>query len=707
MHRFLRWGAAAAAVTGCAVTGAALWLWPLPTTGQLTILAGCLMPCAAVALLIRRLRPSTERRPVVPEEATPICDRDRLDEIRAELEAQSRRIDQQRQELHHQMVRFREFQEYPREEESEPDEQAVELSEKDRAVNRLLEQEAARVYEKIRSDGYRCDGRLDIDAIRRDVLDVIRKVARIYQPDSTSPLLETSIDQLARAASRICLQTLVLAEQLPVDIRHYTLTELYGYVRKAVSAWGTWKTVSPWLTRISRGLYAGRIATGASPVTFGAWWLASELGRHGTRKLVDHYVDQRAVAFLHDVLRVIGYEVAGVYGPGIRQRDPAWILGTELVELTTHFPVSRKRLQAALTAVTGLPLRSEYDRVYLYRCLAEHRSSGFFLTDPTILTRDERESIARQLEQFFAEHLQEAADDQVEAWKCGVEERLDLRLTLSRQPTPNRSSSGPREILSAIHSFLTAAAGLSAQQSVRLLSETPLWRRLPTPLQQQLTSTLSAAVPETFHPPELDPAESLTDDFLRDLTDCICRGHLFDRSLETLLVETGRYFRRSEEEIRRLITDAWKREADRHLDPQAPVTSRRALPARQILQLLTPNTDETVEAVYTNITTTAGPTDDDDQLWLIVVKSTAGRRTLMFRAEDDPQLLWQGTSEFTVERAPGFVTDDAAVCGGQWIQTDRSADPGIILFTVAGKFGSSFRTWFAPLLQAADHSVSS
>jgi hypothetical protein len=349
------------------------------------------------------------------------------EQVCASLEEQSRQLDHRRQKLNDQLLRYHEFLEYPAIDSAEnsSDSPPSNLSERDREVNRILESEAARVYEKIRSDGYRVDGYLDSATIRLEVLDVIQRVARVYSPDSANPIMETSFDQLARAASRVCLQALVLVEQLPLDVQHYTVAELYNYVRGAVRAWGAWQTVSPWITRLSRGMYAGRIAAGSSPVTFGAWWVATELGRRGSKKLVENYVDQRAVAFFNDAVRLVGNEVACVYGPGIRQRDAAWAYGAELTELHHRFPPSRESLQASLREVTGLPLRSEYDRIYLYRCLAEHKASGLRVTDPMVLTRDERENIAARLEQFFRKYIHGATDADVRRWHTSVEDHLD------------------------------------------------------------------------------------------------------------------------------------------------------------------------------------------------------------------------------------------------------------------------------------------
>ena len=88
---------------------------------------------------------------------------------------------------------------------------------------------------------------MDLNTIREEALQMIQQVAKIYNPDSQNPLLETSLDQLARAASRICLHVLVLLEQLPVSVQHYNANKLYGYMQKAIASYGVYQKASPWL----------------------------------------------------------------------------------------------------------------------------------------------------------------------------------------------------------------------------------------------------------------------------------------------------------------------------------------------------------------------------------------------------------------------------------------------------------------------------
>ena len=627
-------------------------------------------------------------------------DRKEFDEWREHvcqsLEEQSLQLTQQRQQLNDRTLRYREFLEYP-EDDSLNDSKALpqtELSECDRQVNQLLEQEAARVYEKIRVNGYRVHGQLDAAMIRQEAFDIIQRVAQIYSPQSENPLLETSFDQLARAASRLCLQALVLVEQLPLNVQHYTIAELYDYVRKAVSAWGTWQTVSPWMTRLSRGMYAGRLAASLNPATLGAWWLASELGRRGTKKLVENYVDQRAVAFFNDAVRLIGNEVACVYGPGIRQRDAAWAYGAELTELHYRFPPSRDSLQASLREVTSLPLRSEYDRIYLYRCLAEHKPSGLRLADPTVLTRNERESIAKQLEHFFQKHTHGARDSDVDKWRHSVEEHLDLKLSLYASESEAITPQGPGKALRSIHSFLTGAGGLASTEAFNTLQSSRLFERLTTTERHSLQEELTSGETPVFEPPNLDPIDPLTSDFMDELIGSCVRAQLFAPSLEALLLETGRYFRRGAEETRRNLTDAWMQQLQTRTLTDAPMPRKSLVPARQLLQLLEPG--ESIAGVYHEIEleSVSGRNElDVIELRLAVLRQSDRRRLLLITNSLEAKIFWESQGEFQTEQLAGLVSDDCKITGGQWCKSEYAAT-----LILSGRFGTRYETWFAPLL---------
>ena len=137
-----------------------------------------------------------------------------------------------------------------------------------------------------------------------------------------------------------------------------------------------YKSTEPYWPYVNTAYYLGRFALGANPLALGAWWFVSNLGSRGAQAIAQHVINRQALALLSNLVRVIGFEVAGIYGGDFRHRDANWIYAAELTELVSQFPLSRDSLAHALREVGALQLRSEYDRIFLYRCLANRKSAG-------------------------------------------------------------------------------------------------------------------------------------------------------------------------------------------------------------------------------------------------------------------------------------------------------------------------------------------
>ena len=601
-------------------------------------------------------------------------ERAELQQLRADLETwqaeqqdafrkQSDRIEERNRELLERASRLQEFMEYPVSGQ-EPAGNSVQLSEQDREVNRLLEEEAERVYEQIRSNAYTNEQGVDVEKIREEALDLIRRVATVYAPESNNPILETSVEQLARAVSRICLHTLVLLEQLPLDVQKYTINELHTWVSNAVRTYGAYKQVAPWLKHISRTAYIGRFVAGASPVTLGAWWLATEIGRRGTAKVVENVVDRQAVGLLHDVVTVLGTEIANIYGTGYRQRDAAWVYGTELAELLCTFPVSRDSLSQGLKEVSALPLKNEYDRIYLYRCLAEHHGSTMKLTDPAILTRAEREDIAARLEAFFRDYIFADTEDAQAEWQVGVEARLDLRLKLSdaAAETPNDAVKAAAR---SVYGFLTTVVAVDPTAAVTLLEGTELVSMVPLEHRSELFKQL-ATQPASFEPPQLDPSSAAADTYIRSLMTTAIQSGLLESHAEQLLIETACYFRRSQADAQQLLAACFQQELQHRTSEEVDLPSELPLLSALFRQA---NAAETLIAVYRDVSW--DNRTDDDVLLAVYSHSSESRAVLLKGSEPEP--LWRSDKSVTVERIKGVFLDDCLIRGGDWKASSSSS----------------------------------
>src|SRR5437763_6541092 len=111
---------------------------------------------------------------------------------------------------------------------------------------------------------------------------------------------------------------LVVLDELPVDVKHASLSTLYGYIRSAVNTWRMYKSAEPYWPYMNTAYYLGRFALGANPLALGAWWFVGNLGSRVGQALARHMIDRQALALLSRVVRVMAYASSGVCGGRFR-----------------------------------------------------------------------------------------------------------------------------------------------------------------------------------------------------------------------------------------------------------------------------------------------------------------------------------------------------------------------------------------------------
>ncbi len=660
------------------------------------IVLGSLLPLAAIPFL--RRDPSVEATELTVVRKNLDADRTEFQaekesietwrsDISAQLDEQVARIESRERALAEKFVAHQELFEFPT-----PDGTGIvpserpQLADQDRRVLELLQQEAETAFEKIRANGYISNGKADIEEIRSDVLALITRVAKVYSPESERPLMETSFEQVARAAGRVCLHTLVLVEQLPLDVKQYNFNSLYSYVQKAVVAYGHYKSASPWLSYLSRGIHAGRFVAGANPVSLGAWVLATEIGKRAGARAIEKYVNQQAIGLLHDFIRVIGVEVANVYGDDFRHRDPNWIYGAELTELMRRFPVSRESLSEGLRQVSALPLRNEYDRIYLYRCLADHRSAGLKLADPALLTRGEREQIASQLESFFVAYIHGVTEEQIDEWRESFELRFDMKLKLTDMSGSPERSVRQTDCLRSIACFLHYVVGIPHDEVPRRLKQTSLYADLNGSDRNAWLDDL----PDGFAPPDLDPADPLVDTFLNDLVRAVGAVIQPDENIEGLLSETAAYFRRPSSEILSRVNEIFVSRVLVTLDTSA---RHQEIPSSLARTLLLQDSQPIF--AYSGVAQVSRDSAENlPGAWLVGFTDTP---RLRLYKPDSVRPVWTSDT-VSGHREKGFLIDDCRIEGGTWHGeiSDRNAQ----LKLVGTLRGGGYAKYFGPFLKA-------
>ena len=681
--------------------------------------AGVASVIALAAAITSRRAMSVDEQQLNSEREAVRGDRLKLDHQRAEIEQfevavgaqltqRARQLDERALHFANRQANFREWLEYPqaadRNESPVADLSPHAFNHKDRRVMEIIEAEAKHVYQKLREGHYKPADQVDGKVIRDELHDFITRVAKVYQPDSKNPLMETSVDQLLRAGSRACLHLLVVLERLPLKAKDHTISELYGYVQKALKAYDAYSAAQPYFGYVQTASYVGRWLAGVSPLTLGISWAVTELGKRGTKAAASWLIDQQAVSLLHEVVRVIGFEVASIYGGDFRHRDPNWVFASELTNLMSRFPVSRENLAQSLKDVGVLPFRNEYDRIYLYRCLSAHRAPEPLFGAQDILPLPDREQIVRRIERFFVSFIHGKTRSLVDEWRAGFELRLGLRLTLP-EAISERASELPalrtdRDQTLAIRALAAFLVGVKASpidQLTEQLSLAGLFAKLDAESQARFIDGLRDDPTLLFGPPDIDASSPVVPLLIADICRLSVRTRPWDVQADELVLETavflGQDYAKTKKLLEREYVDALASQFARDA-----ITARvDPLVARALLAELRP--EEQLRFVYAGASLTC-PID--------IVRPAGDRKTALLgtsmrliavEASDRGALIASHPNQqLGVEKVSGLVLDDCCVTGTQWVIEGVEGAKTLVL-QLSGSMGSRFDSHFQPLLE--------
>jgi hypothetical protein len=612
--------------------------------------------------------------------------------IQQELGEQATRLDQREQTLASRLTAFHEWLEFPTPvdlaapllEVPLADSELADLMRKDRRLNELLQEETRILFGHIRHNRYSTNGKVNVELVREDLHALVIKVARIYQPDVDQPLLETSLERVLRAGGRVCLQFLVVLDELPISVKEYNINSLYGYIRQAVKAYGAYKSVEPYWGYANTALYLGRLALGASPLTLGAWWFVGTLGREGARMVTTRLVNRQGMALLQSLVRVIGYEVASMYGGDFRHRDANWIYAAELTELVAKFPPSRDSLRHALRDLAALQLRSEYDRVFLTRLVANgtsahperYRAAAF-------LTIDERRAIAQRLERFLESFIHGKSPDRVAKWQADVESRLDVKLSISGQKVSASRETQVHDAVRSLAGFLMMVKQCDVQEVPELLERTKLWQELSPEQRRSFVDEQQEAPAYLFEQPDLDPEGDVVPLYLDDLAWLAARVPPHEASVDELLRDIALYLRQDPKKMTELVEKQLAAMLEERLAPGAPVKKFSPVVARAVLDMLF---DEPALFVYGSVKVEP-PLADKSPLWMLGTPS----RLVVIALDPKPRAIWRSDAPVTVEVVKRLVGSEARLSGGIWLVTEYAGHGIRISAPVLGSAESYFK----------------
>ena len=361
--------------------------------------------------------------------------------------------------------------------------------------------------------------------------------------------------------------------------------------------------------------------------------------------------------------------------------------------------MSRESLSHALREITGTRLRSEYDRIYLYRCIANHHSAVARISDSTLLSREEREGIARKLEVFYRSHVHGKTADLEAAWRDDLESRLDLRLKLD-EAGETALADGAAAAVRSIHGFLAAVMNVDPEVASTTVGSTDLMKAVPLEERASLLKQLSDNSSETrFEPPDLDPTDETTTAFLATLFSCCAKHSLSDAHIEELLIETSCYFRRSREESVELLDRHFIKEASCRFSEGVKQPTLSPGLARAIIRETSSNEDLT--AIYRDVELTDSVEVATDPA-ILILKSQASEKPIAVLVDAlSSGAIWRSGDNTVAVRSKGMLVDDCVLTGGNW--SNESASEQTIILSGAMRRGT-YHTHFGPVLSVAtDH----
>ena len=301
----------------------------------------------------------------------------------------------------------------------------------DERVADLLDAEADLVIQRFSSGIYWKDGQFEGRQLLLDLVSFMESIARIYQPEAKLPLLELNLESLLKAVNRASLQIILLLEELPiVEVQQMNLRKMSDNIRKASSVYKKVEGMQPYLKPVRYLWQGSKLLLASNPLLAAGWIAGSEVlwkgGKHLGKKAVDAYL----LSLVRQTLGIIAWETAGIYDSTHRYRNPDWIYGVELAHLLSKFDATQEVLRETFRELGRLPLRSSYDRIFLYRCIAQNASpKPNHFAQPDSLGREIREQLRDQLLAFYEKNISANADAENEKtveWRKGLKERLGL-----------------------------------------------------------------------------------------------------------------------------------------------------------------------------------------------------------------------------------------------------------------------------------------
>ncbi len=340
------------------------------------------------------------------------------------------RLDSKRAELEKVLMAYGEWMEFPDGELLRTTDWGDEShTETDERIAEILQHESDEMLSRFSNGDYWPDGKFATRTLLLDLFNFMERIASVYNPESDRPILETNLEALLKAVNRASLQIILLLEEVPLfEVKDMNLRKVSDNIRTASKVYKKYEDLQPYLEPVRYLWQGGKFLLTSNPLLAAGWIAGSELIWKGGKKLGKKAMDTYLLSLMRQSLGILAWETAGIFDQTHRYRSPDWVYGIELAHMLSRFDQTKEAIKAGFQELGSLPLRSSYDRIFLYRCLAQHTDpKPRRFTQPDLLSEENREQISQQLLKFFEKNVQGELDGThkiVVSWKTGLEQRM-------------------------------------------------------------------------------------------------------------------------------------------------------------------------------------------------------------------------------------------------------------------------------------------
>lgn len=300
---------------------------------------------------------------------------DVIEVARQAIYNEAERLDGKRANLERVLMAYGDWMEFPDFEKLQEVHWDSDQQIKDERITKILSDQSDRMLQAFSDGSFYEDGKFQSRKMIMELFNFMEEIARIYNPDAEKPILETNLESFLKAINRASLQIILLLEELPVlDVKDMNIRKATDSIRKASNVYKKYEEIQPILQPMRYLWQGGKFFLSSNPLVAAGWIAGSELLWKGGKKLGKKAMDAYLLSLVRQTLGIIAWETAGIYDKTYRYRNPDWIYGLEIVHLVSKFDPTTELLRSVFKELGGLPLRSSYDRIFLYRCVANHVS---------------------------------------------------------------------------------------------------------------------------------------------------------------------------------------------------------------------------------------------------------------------------------------------------------------------------------------------